>query len=320
MPIMPTLTPRWNRRAASPLDVKIAVPLPYGFALISAIASSTESAADDREHRAEDLLAVDVHLGVTFVDERRADEEAVLVPVDHESAAVDGEPRRLDPHPSRSARRSARLAAAVTTGPISLCRVRPGPDVDRPRLLRSRRSTSASAASPTATATEIAMQRSPAEPNAGGDQVVGGEVEVGVGQHDRVVLRAAERLHALAVRGRRARGRTCAIGVEPTNETAAMSGWSSIASTATLSPWTTLNTPSGSPASAYSSATRVDADGSRSDGLSTNVLPHAIAIGCIHIGTMTGKLNGVMPAHDAERLTERVHVDVRSRPGRSTRP
>ena len=42
---------------------------------------------------------------------------------------------------------------------------------------------------------------------------------------------------------------------------------------------------------------RFDADGSRSLGLSTNVLPVAIAIGCIHIGTITGKLNGVMPAH-----------------------
>ena len=44
MPIMPTWTPRWNRRAASPLEVKIAVPLPYGLALISAIAASTSSA------------------------------------------------------------------------------------------------------------------------------------------------------------------------------------------------------------------------------------------------------------------------------------
>ena len=80
------------------------------------------------------------------------------------------------------------------------------------------------------------------------------------------------------------------------SETASTSGWSRIASTATLSPWTTLKTPSGSPASAYSSAMKFDADGSRSDGLSTNVLPVAIAIGCIHIGTITGKLNGVIPA------------------------
>ena len=41
---------------------------------------------------------------------------------------------------------------------------------------------------------------------------------------------------------------------------------------------------------------RNPADGSRSDGFSTNVLPQASATGNIHIGTITGKLNGVMPA------------------------
>ena len=46
----------------------------------------------------------------------------------------------------------------------------------------------------------------------------------------------------------------------------------------------------------HSSATRSEADGSRSLGLSTNALPQAIATGCIHIGTITGKLNGVIPA------------------------
>src|SRR6476660_6869196 len=88
-----------------------------------------------------------------------------------------------------------------------------------------------------------------------------------------------------------------AMGVEPTNDTAATSGWVSNASTAVLSPCTTLNTPSGSPASAHSSATSMDALGSRSLGLSTNVLPVAMATGCIHIGTIAGKLNGVIPAH-----------------------
>src|SRR5580698_9141904 len=43
MPIMPTLTPRWNRRAASPELVKIAVPLPRGLELTSLNASSTSS-------------------------------------------------------------------------------------------------------------------------------------------------------------------------------------------------------------------------------------------------------------------------------------
>ena len=45
------------------------------------------------------------------------------------------------------------------------------------------------------------MQRSPAEPYAARDRRVGGQVDVGVGQHEHVVLRAAEGLHPLAVRG-----------------------------------------------------------------------------------------------------------------------
>src|SRR5919205_2733928 len=87
-----------------------------------------------------------------------------------------------------------------------------------------------------------------------------------------------------------------ATGVEPTNEIAPTSGCSSSASTATLSPCTTLKTPSGTPASCNSPATYNDADGSFSDGFSTNVLPHASAGAHIHMGTIAGKLNGVIPA------------------------
>src|SRR6476620_7391036 len=87
-----------------------------------------------------------------------------------------------------------------------------------------------------------------------------------------------------------------AIGVEPTKLTAATSGCSNSASTASLSPWTTLKHPSGSPACLSSSAISIDADGSFSLGLSTNVLPHASAVENIHIGTIAGKLNGVIPA------------------------
>jgi hypothetical protein len=36
--------------------------------------------------------------------------------------------------------------------------------------------------------------------------------------------------------------------------------------------------------------------GSFSEGLRTNVLPQASAIGNIHSGTIAGKLNGVIPA------------------------
>src|SRR6187551_1436059 len=87
-----------------------------------------------------------------------------------------------------------------------------------------------------------------------------------------------------------------AIGVEPTKETAATPGCSSSASTATLSPWTTLKTPSGTPASFSSSAVQSEADGSFSDGFSTNVFPQASAGAHIHMGTIAGKLNGVIPA------------------------
>ena len=41
---------------------------------------------------------------------------------------------------------------------------------------------------------------------------------------------------------------------------------------------------------------KIEADGSRSLGLSTKLLPQAIATGNIQHGTMHGKLNGVMPA------------------------
>ena len=72
----------------------------------------------------------------------------------------------------------------------------------------------------------------------------------------------------------------------------------------------TLNTPSGRPASASHSATSSDADGSRSDGLSTKVLPQAIAIGHIHIGHHRGEVERRDPGADAQRLAQRVHVGV----------
>ena len=41
-------------------------------------------------------------------------------------------------------------------------------------------------------------------------------------------------------------------------------------------------------------------------------LPQARATGNIHIGTMTGKLNGVIPATTPKRLPQRVAVDPRA--------
>src|SRR5918995_2356334 len=86
------------------------------------------------------------------------------------------------------------------------------------------------------------------------------------------------------------------MGVEPTKLTAFTSGCSSIASTATLSPCTTLKTPAGSPASAQSAPSQLAADGSFSDGLSTTQFPVAMAIGKNQHGTIAGKLNGLITA------------------------
>src|SRR4029450_2048702 len=85
-----------------------------------------------------------------------------------------------------------------------------------------------------------------------------------------------------------------AIGVDPTKEIDSTSGCVSSPSTATLSPFRTLKTPSGSPASFHNSATQSAAVGTFSLGFSTTVFPAATAIGKNHIGTMAGKLNGEM--------------------------
>ena len=69
-----------------------------------------------------------------------------------------------------------------------------------------------------------------------------------------------------------------------------------IASTTSLSPLIMLNTPSGNPASFNNSANLIEQDGSFSEGFNTKVFPQAIAIGNIHIGTIAGKLKGVIPA------------------------
>ena len=71
---------------------------------------------------------------------------------------------------------------------------------------------------------------------------------------------------------------------------------SRIASTATLSPWITLSTPLGAPASIINSASRIGTEGSFSEGLRMKVLPTAMAMPNIHIGIIAGKLKGVMPA------------------------
>ena len=69
-----------------------------------------------------------------------------------------------------------------------------------------------------------------------------------------------------------------------------------MASTTTLSPCTTLKIPSGKPAFLSKSAKINETLGSLSEGFKIKAFPQAIAFGNIHIGTIAGKLKGVIPA------------------------
>jgi hypothetical protein len=89
MPTMPTLTRAANSRAAWPLRVKMATPLPYWCLLGSASASSKCLGAHHLQHGAEDLLLVAFHVGRHMIEQRRADEKAVLMPLQREAAPVD---------------------------------------------------------------------------------------------------------------------------------------------------------------------------------------------------------------------------------------
>ncbi len=70
-----------------------------------------------------------------------------------------------------------------------------------------------------------------------------------------------------------------------------------MASTASFAPWTRFTTPSGIPASWSNSKIRTWESGTRSLGLTMNVFPQAIACGRNHIGTIAGKLKGVIAAN-----------------------
>jgi hypothetical protein len=89
MPTMPTLTRAANSRAAWPLRVKIATPLPYWCFGGQRERFLEVLRAHDLQHRAEDLVVIAVHLRGDVVEQRRADEEAVLVALQREAAPVD---------------------------------------------------------------------------------------------------------------------------------------------------------------------------------------------------------------------------------------
>jgi hypothetical protein len=76
MPTWPTSISSWNLRAAAPLWVKMAVPLPLGLALMNSMASSM-SRFGQAQHGAEDFLVVDAHAGLDAAEDGRADEVAL---------------------------------------------------------------------------------------------------------------------------------------------------------------------------------------------------------------------------------------------------
>ena len=76
----------------------------------------------------------------------------------------------------------------------------------------------------------------------------------------------------------------------PTNEMALMSGWSQMKLTVSCWPWMTLTTPSGMPASRRSSTSAMHAEGSRSEGFITYVLPQMVPIGNILQLCMVGQI------------------------------
>src|SRR3954464_10286328 len=87
-----------------------------------------------------------------------------------------------------------------------------------------------------------------------------------------------------------------ATGAEPTNDTASLPGWARIPSTISRPPFTRLTTPGGRPSASSSSNAICCVSGTCSEGLSTNVLPQAIANGRNQNGTIAGKLNGTIAA------------------------
>ena len=112
-----------------------------------------------------------------------------------------------------------------------------------------------------------------------------------------------------------------AIGVEPTNEIEATSGCSSSASTDSLSPCTTLKTPSGRPASLKRAApSRWRRDGSFSLGFSTTVLPAAMRDREEPQRHHRREVERADDADDAERPDAASRRRRRSRRSRCTRP
>jgi len=88
-----------------------------------------------------------------------------------------------------------------------------------------------------------------------------------------------------------------AVGTEPVNESRLIPGCAESGAPApTPEPCTTLKTPSGTPASAMMSASRLAVSGAHSGGLATTVLPAASAGPILQVASISGAFHGVMIA------------------------
>src|SRR5262249_2042460 len=85
------------------------------------------------------------------------------------------------------------------------------------------------------------------------------------------------------------------VTVPPVNEIVFTAGWATMAAPAFAPvPWTTFNTPGGSPASRQISVSRWAVIGVNSDGLATAVLPVARAGATFQVNRYRGRFQGEM--------------------------
>ena len=94
-----------------------------------------------------------------------------------------------------------------------------------------------------------------------------------------------------------ARAITPAVGTDPVNDSRRMPGWAVSGAPASVPvPWTTLNTPSGRPASLVMSASSEAVSGAHSGGFATTVFPEASAGPIRQVASISGAFHGVMIA------------------------
>mmetsp|Transcript_3812 Transcript_3812/g.9018 ORF Transcript_3812/g.9018 Transcript_3812/m.9018 type:complete len:212 (-) Transcript_3812:1100-1735(-) len=164
MPTFPQSTSFWNFRAAAPDFVKRAAPLPYGLALVKAMASSSDSANKTLNTGANSSFSYAGFPLCTFVSKVGPKKlppryfSSTLTPLPSSSITA-------PPRPPNSIKASARArASGEMRGPTSVSASNPPPTLSF--LALSTNAGTQLCASPTRITTLSAMHRCPAAPNA----------------------------------------------------------------------------------------------------------------------------------------------------------